>query len=188
MDLITNVGVFIYPLVACSLLAVYITVERLISLSTSRVAKQETVNALISGDRDKVKGETDSTIGRIISFYSEQNPSPEALVAFARMEISKLERGLFLLESVIGAAPLLGLLGTVTGLTRVFGNFFADGGLANPDAFTSGIAMALNTTIIGLGVAIPSLVAHAYLLRRVEWFATRISMGVECLSNRTVDF
>jgi biopolymer transport protein ExbB/TolQ len=53
--------------------------------------------------------------------------------------------------------------------------------LPDPGAFIKGIALALNTTILGLAVAIPSLAAHAYLLRRVESLAARISVGVECL-------
>lgn len=182
MTLITNVGFFIYPLLACSSIAAFIIAERLIVLSKTKVLRQDVINTLIQGDSDTLQGDSSSTMGRIISFYHEQKPDPEALGAFARMEVAQLERGLFLLEAIVGAAPLIGLLGTVTGLTQVFGNFFAESGLTNTNAFTSGIAMALNTTIIGLAIAIPSLVAHAYLVRRVEWFATRISMGVECLS------
>lgn len=187
MELVENVGFFIYPLTVCSLVAVFITVERLISLRASKVIDRAMLNAFIQGEPGRISGDMKSTMGRVVSFYREQKPSPEALVGFARMEVSQLERGLFLLEVVIGAAPLLGLLGTVTGLTQVFGNFFAESGLANPDAFTSGIAMALNTTIIGLAIAIPSLASHAYLLRRIDWFATRIGMGVECLSQSASD-
>lgn len=182
MDLVTNVGVFIYPLIVCSLIAVFVTVERLIFLSASRVVDRDVVNALVQGDLQAVSGNSNSAMGRVIRFCCEQSPNAEALVAFARMEISKLERGLFLLEAVIGAAPLIGLLGTVTGLTQVFGDFFAESGLTDTKAFTSGIAMALNTTILGLVIAIPSLVAHSYILRRIDWFSVRIHMGVECLS------
>ena len=92
-----------------------------------------------------------------------------------------MERGIFLLEVVIGVAPLLGLLGTVTGLTQVFSGFSADTGLPEPAAFIRGIALALNTTILGLAIAIPALVAHAYLLRRVESLAARIEMAVQAL-------
>lgn len=182
MNLITNAGIFIYPLTFCSLLAVFITTERLISLRAARVIGQDMVDLFIQGNLDKIESNKDSIIGRIVNFYRKQKPSSEALIAFARMEVTQMERGLFLLEAVIGAAPLLGLLGTVTGLTQVFGNFFAESGLTNPDAFTSGIAMALNTTIIGLAVAIPSLVAYAYITRRIEWLSVRIGIGVECLS------
>ena len=145
------------------------------------------VNTLVQGDLKTIQGDSSSTMGRIIKFCHEQKPNSEALVAFARMEVTQMERGLSLLEAVIGAAPLLGLLGTVTGLTQVFGNFFAESGLTNPDAFTSGIAMALNTTIIGLAVAIPSLVAHAYIVRRIECLSVRIGIGVECLSKSAPD-
>lgn len=185
MTLITNIGFFIYPLVVCSSIAVFIVVERLISLRKNRVIKPDVIHALIQGNADKVNGDAVSVMGRIINFHREQKPLPETLAAFARMEVGQLERGLFLLEAVIGAAPLIGLLGTVTGLTQVFGDFFAENGLTNTGAFTSGIAMALNTTILGLAIAIPSLVAHAYLMRRVEWLATRINVGVECLSQST---
>lgn len=187
MDLFANVGVFIYPLMACSLLAVFVTVERLISLRSAKVIEPHIVDSFISGEPDKVEGDTKSIMGRIVRFHRQQKPDAEALIAFARMEVSQLERGLFLLEAVIGAAPLLGLLGTVTGLTQVFGNFFAESGLTNPDVFTSGIAMALNTTIIGLAIAIPSLVAHAYITRRIEWLSVRIGIGVECLSKSERD-
>ena len=117
-------------------------------------------------------------------FFRERQPDMEALKAFARLEVSRMERGLFLLEVVIGAAPLIGLLGTVTGLTQVFSGFSIESGLAEPAVFVRGIALALNTTILGLIIAIPSLLAHAYLMRRVESLAARISVGVECLSKQ----
>ena len=182
MDLLLNTGIFLYPLALCSMIAVYITVERLIALRNSSVMPQRMADAFVDGDLDKVEADPDSVTGRIICFYRDQQPDPEALNAFARLEVSRMERGLFLLEVVVGAAPLLGLLGTVTGLTKVFGNFFAESGLADPGAFIGGIALALNTTILGLVIAIPALAAHAYLLRRVELLAARIRVGVECLT------
>jgi len=182
MELIENAGIFIYPLAACSFLAVFVAVERFISLRVSKVVKPDMLNALVNGERSQISHEQNSVMGRIVNFFDEQKPDSAALAAFARMEVSKMERGLFLLEVVIGAAPLLGLLGTVTGLTQVFGNFFAENGLTNPDAFIRGIALALNTTIIGLAISIPSLAAHAYLLRRIDSLTARISLGVECLA------
>ncbi|WP_269526147.1 MotA/TolQ/ExbB proton channel family protein [Coraliomargarita parva] len=182
MDLLSNAGIFIYPLAACSFLAVFITIERLIALRNSRVIPKHLVDAFVLGDLKQVEADLDSVSGRIVSFYRERKPDPDALNAFARLEVSRMERGIFLLEVVIGAAPLLGLLGTVTGLTQVFGGFSADTGLPDPAAFIKGIALALNTTILGLAIAIPSLAAHAYLLRRVESLAARISVGVECMT------
>ncbi len=182
MDLLTNAGIFLYPLALCSFIAVFITVERLIALRNSSVIPSRMVDAFVEGDLDKVEADLGSVTGRIICFYRDRQPDPNALNAFARLEVSRMERGLFLLEVVIGAAPLLGLLGTVTGLTQVFGNFFVASGITDPSAFIGGIALALNTTILGLAIAIPALAAHAYLLRRVELLAARISVGVECLT------
>lgn len=185
MDLLNNAGIFLYPLAFCSFVAVFITVERLIALRNSRVIPRRMVDAFVEGDLEQIESDLDSVTGRIVNFYRERQPDPDALNAFARLEVSRMERGIFLLEVVIGAAPLLGLLGTVTGLTQVFGNFSAETGLPDPGAFIKGIALALNTTILGLAIAIPSLAAHAYLLRRVESLAARISVGVECLTELT---
>ncbi len=182
MDLLINAGIFVYPLAVCSFIAVFITIERLIALRNSKVIPRSMVDAFVAGDLDKVASSMSSVTGRIVTFYRERNPDAEALNAFARLEVSRMERGMFLLEVVIGAAPLLGLLGTVTGLTQVFGGFSADTGLPDPAAFIKGIALALNTTILGLAIAIPALAAHAYLMRRVESLAARISVGVECLT------
>lgn len=186
MDLLANVGIFLYPLSACSFVAVFITIERLIALRTSKVVPKDVLDSIILGDPKQVDPDVDSALGRILNFYLNQKPDPGRLNAFARMEVSHLERGFFFLEIVIGAAPLLGLLGTVTGLTQVFGNFFAESGLADPGSFISGIAMALNTTILGLAITIPALAAHAYLLRRVDLLTVQISMGIEHLNKLAV--
>lgn len=181
MDLLTNSGIFLYPLAACSFLAVFVTVERLLALRSSRIMPASTVDAFISGKLDQIESEGRSVVGRIVSFYRAQCPDVEAIKAFGRLEISRMERGVFLLEVVVGAAPLLGLLGTVTGLTRVFGGFSLETGLPEPEAFIEGIALALNTTILGLAIAIPALAAHAYLIRRIDSHAAKISVGVACL-------
>ncbi|MGB0744263.1 MAG: MotA/TolQ/ExbB proton channel family protein [Opitutales bacterium] len=182
MDLFANTGIFLYPLAACSFIAVFITVERLIALRNSQVIPRAAVDAFVSGEIESIPSEQRSVVGRIVSFYRERHPDDEAVKAFARLEVSRLERGVFLLEVVIGAAPLLGLLGTVTGLTQVFGGFSVETGLPEPEAFIKGIALALNTTILGLAIAIPALAAHSYLMRRVESLAARIGVGVECLT------
>lgn len=182
MDLLTHAGIFIYPLAVCSFVAVFITVERLLALRNSRVIPRHMIDAFIQGNLGQVEADLNSVTGRIVRFYKERKPDADSLNAFARLEVSRMERGIFLLEVVIGAAPLLGLLGTVTGLAQVFGGFSADTGLPDPGNFIRGIALALNTTILGLAIAIPALAAHAYLLRRVESLAARISVGVECLT------
>lgn len=181
MDIFTHAGIFIYPLALCSFIAVFITFERLIALRNSRVVPASLVNAFVSGNIAELPADESSVAGRIVGFYRSRQPDPDALKAYARVEVSRMERGVFLLEVVIGAAPLIGLLGTVTGLTQVFSGFSADTGLPDPGTFITGIALALNTTILGLAIAIPALAAHAYLLRRVESLAARIGLGLEVL-------
>lgn len=189
MDILNNAGVFIYPLALCSFVAVFITIERLIALRPSRVMPARLVDAFIAGNVSGLAVDGFSVAGRIARFYQDQERAPdaEALKAFTRVEVSRMERGVFLLEVVIGVAPLLGLLGTVTGLTKVFSGFSAETGLPDPGAFITGIALALNTTILGLAIAIPALAAHAYLLRRVESLAARIGLGVQALLQNKAD-
>ena len=70
-----------------------------------------------------------------------------------------------------GVAPLLGLLGTLSGLVSVFANLGSGAGSGDPIAVARGISEALNTTIVGLAVAAPSLVAHNYFQRKIETMA-----------------
>ena len=90
-------------------------------------------------------------------------------------------------EIIIGAAPLLGLLGTVTGLVTVFGNISPETGLPDQASFTQGIALALTTTVLGMAVAIPCLVGNGYLQRKVETYAVQLDSLLERLDaqNRT---
>jgi biopolymer transport protein ExbB len=181
MDIFTHAGIFIYPLALCSAVAVFITFERLIALRPSRVMPAAMVDAFVSGRFDGVPVDSVSVVGRIVGFHQSRPLDSDSLKAYARLEVSRMERGMFLLEVVIGAAPLVGLLGTVTGLTQVFSGFSADIGLPDPATFIMGIALALNTTILGLTIAIPALAAHAYLLRRVESMAARIELSLQAL-------
>jgi len=93
----------------------------------------------------------------------------EAVQTRARHEVSRLESGLVVLEITTGIAPLLGLLGTLSGLVGIFTAVGTD-----PVAVARGIAEALNTTIVGLGVAVPSLVTFNYFQRRIEVMAVEM--------------
>ena len=92
----------------------------------------------------------------------------EAVQTRARHEISRLESGLVFLEITTGISPLLGLLGTLSGLVGIFGNIGAHG---DPQMVANGISEALNCPIVGLGVAVPNLIAYNYFTRRVEVIA-----------------
>lgn len=94
-----------------------------------------------------------------------RNEILDAVQTRARHEISRLESGLVFLEITTGISPLLGLLGTLSGLVGIFGNIGAHG---DPQMVANGISEALNCTIVGLGVAVPNLIAYNYFTRRVE--------------------
>ncbi len=179
MELIEGAGVFIYPLAICSLVAVFIVVERLYGLLSHRVCPPVLVEKISRGEA--VEPNERSALGRVVRFSRNNAADKSAAKAVARVEINRLERGLVLLEMVIGAAPLLGLLGTVTGLIQVFANIAPDTGLPEPQAFVEGVALALTTTVIGLAIAIPSLVANGYLQRRVETYAVRIESLIDLM-------
>jgi biopolymer transport protein ExbB len=87
--------------------------------------------------------------------------------ATGRQEARSLERMLIVLEVITAITPLLGLLGTVLGMSQVF-DVISEVGLGQTKAFSGGIAQALRTTIVGLGVAIPSLIAYSSFDRKVD--------------------
>jgi biopolymer transport protein ExbB len=98
----------------------------------------------------------------------------ESVQTRARQEMLSLEKGLVVLELVVGLGPLLGLLGAVSGLVGVFGSLDPTGMGANASGVARGISEALHTTIMGLAVAIPSLVAHSYFSKKVEVIAVQM--------------
>lgn len=180
IDLIEGAGIFIYPLGLCSILGVFIVVERLIALRGSKVFPNDLGQAIIQGTVPNY-ADTNSLLGRIVLFFHDPQNDAEQLKAYARLQANQMERGLFILEIVISAAPLLGLLGTVTGLIKVFARIDPSSGMPDPGAFVEGVALALTTTMVGLAIAIPALVCNSYLNRRIETLSTRVNIGVERL-------
>lgn len=180
-DLLKNAGFYVYPLGIFSCMAFFVIIERLIALRHAIVMPDALVKSILTGEVFDMPEDKGSAGGRIVSFLKEKNPDAEALKAFAQWEVSRLERGLFILDIVVAAAPLLGLLGTVHGLIGVFSHFSPDTGLLDPNKFIEGASLALTTTMLGLGIAIPALVGNSYLTRRVDVLAARLYVGVERL-------
>ena len=176
-------GIFIYPLLACLLLAVFIFAERSYSLRSGLTFPRKVEKALRSGEFPNHKWKRRSSAERIVHVALREKPSQEALLAYSRLEIAALEKGLFILEVVVAAAPLIGLLGTATGLVQVFSAMPANGLSSGTEIFSEGIALALLTTIIGLAIAIPALIGHAYLIRIVE----KRAASLDWLTARLID-
>lgn len=182
--IIEGAGFFIYPLSVCSVLAVFLIFERLFSLRTKIVVPNNLYDKLLEGEIPKSSDE-DSTAGRILSFYLQNGPDAEALKAYAKLQVAKLERGLFILDIIIAGAPLMGLLGTVIGLVQVFSSMSLETSIPEQASFVKGIALALTTTMLGLMIAIPALVGNGYLGRRVEMLSAKLEVFLERLLNLT---
>lgn len=102
-----------------------------------------------------------------------QQENVDALQTKARHEIVRLERGLVVLEIIVGIAPLLGLVGTIVGMMAVFADV-GQAGLTDASKLAHGIALILRATLLGLLIAIPSLIAWSYFSKKVEMFAVEM--------------
>jgi len=130
-------------------------------------------------------GRYPSPISRILSVLIAHLNWPksenlEAVQTRARHEVTVMEKGLVILEISTGISPLLGLLGTLSGLVGIFATLGSNG---DPTLIARGISEALNTTIVGLAVAVPCLVAYNYYQRKVEVLAVSMeSMASDLLA------
>jgi biopolymer transport protein ExbB len=97
----------------------------------------------------------------------------DALQTRARQEIARLERGLVVLEIIVGIAPLLGLVGTILGMMTAFGNV-GKAGQIDPAELAKGISLILRATLFGLLIAIPSLIFWSYYSKKVETLAVEM--------------
>ncbi len=186
-------GVFMVPIVLCSLVAVTIIVQRLLFLRRPLLIPpplEGAVGRLQAGpDPEALAGlaalsATDpSPLGRIVdAAFQRREYGMDGLQigveAVAREEIGKMQSGLAILEVIITIAPLIGLLGTLSGLIAVFGGLGSSTGLQGPDptVIAAGISEALFTTVGGLVVAVPVVIAHSWLNRHIERIASRLEV------------
>ena len=177
--------VILIALVLTSVTAVTFIVERGLALRVKKTIPQPLIDAVLNygSGRDlqmlkSVCAQNASPLSKLLLFSSDHLDMPKnetsALVETrARYEISKLERGLVVLEIIVGIAPLMGLVGTIYGLITLFASL--DGGAAaDSSKFAQGISVALYATLMGLLIAIPALIAWSYYSRKVESFAVRM--------------
>lgn len=185
LELIQAGGWLMWPIIACSVVAMAIIIERLWMLRTSRVVPDDLVSQVwqlhrrqeINSSRIKSIAEG-SPLGRILAagltnrFHSKE-VMKEAIEEVGRQVVHELERYLNTLGTIASISPLLGLLGTVIGMIKVFAAI-TTAGVGNPAVLAGGISEALITTAAGLSVAIPSLMFHRYLSGRVDFLVIRM--------------
>ena len=119
-----------------------------------------------------------SPISRLLLLAAEHLDWPkaeavDAIQSRARQEIARLERGLVVLEIIVGIAPLLGLVGTILGMMTAFGNVGKSGQI-DPAELAKGISLILRATLFGLLIAIPSLIFWSYYTKKVESIAVEM--------------
>lgn len=182
IDVVAGADILIYPLGLCSLVMVFILCERAYALRRSAIIPADLVEAVVDGR--PIGGGRNSVLARIIEFSTRHEGDEDAVKAFARLELNRMERGLPYLDIIYAAAPLIGLTGTVWSLLRVFSSISGETGLPDPVAFTSGVALALSATLLGLTIAIPALVGGGYLQRRVDNYAAQLDVILERVLGR----
>lgn len=185
-------GIFMVFLMLLSLVALTVIVWRALALRMKTVLppaiEAEVADLEPGGSLDglnAVLASNPSPLARVLRALAEhihwsRDEAVEAIQTRARHEVMRLETGLVFLEIATGVGPILGLLGTLSGLVTIFTSIGND-----PVLVARGIAEALNTTIVGLGVAAPSLIAYNYFSRKVEIMAiTMETLSAEILAKR----
>jgi biopolymer transport protein ExbB len=182
-------GFFMFLLLLCSVVSVAVILLRASALRRKTVMPpfiESSIEELQpSGDQEAivrlsklVRGEI-SPLGRIVQVGLQHLQWPkseniEAVQTRARHEIVRMESGLVVLEVIVGIAPLLGLLGAVSGLVTVFANLGDSATVTDPRGIAKGISEALSTTVVGMAVAIPTLIAYSYLSKKIEEMAAEM--------------
>lgn len=171
-------GALAYPLLVCSVAAVFIICERAFALRTTAVLPPELAEAVLLNKA--TAGGRFSVLGRVIEFAERHAADPDATKAYARLEVMKMERGVRYLDTIYTGAPLLGLIGTVWGLLRAFASTRDQlTGLPDPAKFSQSVGLALSATMLGLLVALVALVGNGYIQRRIDHHAAQLDVLLE---------
>ncbi|MDB5868643.1 MAG: MotA/TolQ/ExbB proton channel [Polaromonas sp.] len=196
-SIIQAAGWPIWPLLACSIVALALIIERFSSLKTQKIAPPKLLAEAMIVSRSAVpppdvmlKLEQNSLLGEVLaSGLRALNANPRiseadlraTLEGAGRQAAHKLERYLAALATIASAAPLLGLLGTVIGMIEIFGSQTGGGaaGSGHPAQLAQGISMALYNTAFGLMVAIPALIFWRYFRARVDGYLLAMELAAE---------
>lgn len=179
LELITAGGLLMIPILLCSVVVVAICIERLYTLNAKKISPPHllaTVWQQLKADQlDTARLKTlrqSSPLGRILAAglsnaYHGRDVMKESIQEAASHVVHELERYLNTLGTIAAVTPLLGLLGTVMGMIKVFAEIMTQG-TGNASVLAGGISEALITTAAGLSVAIPALVMHRYFVGRID--------------------
>ncbi|MEM9018828.1 MAG: MotA/TolQ/ExbB proton channel family protein [Verrucomicrobiota bacterium] len=190
-DFLLSGGVFMAFIATCSFVAIAVSIHRALTLKWNSI-----IPVHLRGDLHRcgeifesgnaaallaLMQRSESPVGRIGRValspeFETREAAAEATESSAKEQMVKLENGMGVLEVVITIAPLLGLLGTVSGLVSVFATLGSQENVTDPSQIAAGISVALNTTIAGLVVAVITVILHSYFTRRLERVASRLEV------------
>ncbi len=174
IDLIAKGGIFMYPLICCSVVALAVFLERLWVLRRRYIIPEEFIRTVEELLKKQKLSETIylcqsdmSSIAKIFLAGLKNSQKgmwliKEAIEERGSREATILEKNVGILSTIANVTPLLGLLGTVSGMIKTF-NAISVQGIGNAAPLAGGIAEALITTATGLCIAIPALVCHRFL-------------------------
>ena len=174
LDFIIKGGVFIYPIIICSIISLTIFMEKIWSLKRNRVIPAtflDTIERVLKkediAEALKLCGENSSSISRIFSagiknYGKRREIIKERIEEVGRREAVVLGRYVEALATIASVSTLLGLLGTIAGMIKIF-SVISLQSVVNPSTLAGGISEALYTTAAGLTVAIPTLIFYRYL-------------------------
>jgi biopolymer transport protein ExbB len=189
-------GLFMWPLLACSIVSVTTMILRGLVLQRKKVLPpiiEHEIERLAPGESperlSRIVHHDDSSLARVARVALQHLRGPrsetvEVVQTRARHEMVRLERGLIVLEVIVGIAPLLGLIGAVSGLVHVFSHLGLSSGASDTRQIALGIAEALNATVFGLSIAVPTLIGFTYFSRKVEVMSVEMETLVLELINK----
>ena len=189
-------GLFMWPLLACSIVSVTIMILRGLALLRKKIMPpiiEHEIERLTPGESPerlwRIVQHDPSSLARISRVALQHLRGPrsenvEAVQTRARHVMVRLERGLIILEVIVGIAPLLGLIGAVSGLVHVFSHLGLSSGASDTRQIALGIAEALNATVFGLSIAVPTLIGFTYFSRKVEVMSIEMETLVVELINK----
>ncbi|MDD2315782.1 MAG: MotA/TolQ/ExbB proton channel family protein [Desulfobacterales bacterium] len=189
LEFLSKGGVLVIPILLCSVLSLAIFVERLIRFTRLRsrgAGLAEKTVAMMKSGQDQEAYEmliqSNSPMGRVlaqaIEVKDQDRETLETVIAHSTdEEVRSLSSYVQALATMGNIAPLLGLLGTVLGMIKAFMVIQQMGGKVNAAVLAGGIWEAMLTTALGLAVALPTMVAHSYLISRIDKYEARLQAG-----------
>ena len=197
LSIIQAAGWPIWPLIACSVLALALVFERFLALKTARVAPPKLLDEAISVTARSLPAPDvvnqlaqNSALGEVLASglralltnpHSSEAELRVIMEGSGRAVAHRLEKYLNALATIASAAPLLGLFGTVVGMIEIFGSQGGSAamGSSNPAQLAHGISVALYNTAFGLIIAIPALIIWRYFRSRVDEYLLTLELASE---------